>query len=64
MKIRYSVKGGMGVSAPVVFESEGVGGIRRVGYTAMRSEEADAARYEELWSGKGDSSAMSRDEGK
>ena len=60
VKIRYSVRGGMGASAPVVFEATGVDGIRKVAFTAMRSEDADAERYEVLWSGKADNTAPVR----
>ena len=59
-KIRYGVKGGMGASAPVVFEVTGLDGKRKVAFTAMRKEEVDAERYDLLWSGKGDNAARER----
>ena len=62
-KIRYGVAGGMGASAPVVFEATGVDGMRNVGFTGMRMEEADAERYDLLWSGKGDNAALEREAG-
>ena len=59
-KIRYSVKGGMGASAPVIFEVTGVDGLRKVAFTAMRNEEADTERYDLLWSGEADNTAPVR----
>lgn len=60
-KIRYGIVGGMGASAPVVFEVTGVDGMRNIGFTGMRMEEADAERYDLLWSGKGDNAAATRE---
>ena len=61
-KIRYGVAGGMGASAPVVFEATGEDGKRKVAFTAMRNEEVNAERYDLLWSGKGDREAGERSE--
>jgi hypothetical protein len=52
-KIKYGVGGGPGASAPVVFEQEGQGGRRQVGFTFGQFEEVDDARYQQLWDGKG-----------
>jgi hypothetical protein len=53
-KIRYKVVGNMmGSSEPVVFEAEGVGGQRMVGFLNMTQREVDAAEYDSLWAGKG-----------
>ena len=60
LKIRYGVRGGMGACAPVVFEAVGVNGRRWVGFTAMRSEEVAADRYDQLWSGQLDNAAAER----
>ena len=51
-KIRYKVGGGRGSVVPVVFEQEGVGGKKQVGFTGGKVEEVDAAEYAALWSGK------------
>jgi hypothetical protein len=52
-KIRYGVPGSaMGSSEPVIFEAEGVDGVRLVGRLNMTQEETDAAKYEELWGSK------------
>lgn len=53
-KIRYGVQGSaMGSQEPVVFEAEGAGGTRKVGFLNLTQREVDAAEYELLWSGKG-----------
>ena len=51
-KIRYKVGGGRGSMDPVVFEQDGVGGKKEVGYTGGKVEEVDDATYTQLWSGK------------
>ena len=52
-KFRWSVMGSMmGSSEPVVFESTGVDGQRRVGFLNMEQQEVDAARYDLLWTGQ------------
>jgi hypothetical protein len=52
-KIRYGLKGSaMGSSEPVVFESMGVDGQRRVGFLNMEQRDVDEAEYNALWSGK------------
>lgn len=49
-KVKYGVKGGFRVVAPVVFEAVGVDGLRQIGSTnSVKPEEADAARYDKLW---------------
>jgi hypothetical protein len=54
-KIRYKVGGGRGSVAAVVFEQEGVGGKKQVGFTGPKVEEVDEATYQNLWAGKGGS---------
>lgn len=51
-KVRYKVSGGRGADAPVVFEQDGVGGKKQVGFTGGRVEEVDDATYAQLWAGK------------
>jgi hypothetical protein len=52
-KVRYGVPGSaMGCSEPVIFEAEGVDGIRLVGRLNMTQEEVDAAKYDQLWGSK------------
>ena len=52
-KIRFSVQGSaMGCSEPVVFESEGIGGKRMIGFLNMTHREVDEAEYEQLWLGQ------------
>lgn len=49
-KIRYGVPGSaMGSTAPVVFESVGVGGKRLVGCLNMEQKEVDESEYDRLW---------------
>jgi hypothetical protein len=50
--IRYSVGGGRGSVDAVVFEQEGKGGKKQVGYTNSKVEEVDDAAYADLWAGK------------
>jgi hypothetical protein len=51
--IRYSVVGNMmGSREPVVFETEGVGGKRMVGFLDMSVREVDAGEYDQLLAGK------------
>jgi hypothetical protein len=52
-KVRYNVSSPFGALAAVVFEQEGVGGIRQVGLNNSKVEEADDAHYKELWEGRG-----------
>lgn len=51
-KIRYKVGGGRGAVAAVVFEQDGVGGKKQVGFTGGKVEEVSDAEYASLWSGK------------
>ena len=51
-KIRYRVAGGRGSVDPVVFEQEGQGGKKQVGFTGGRVDEADDATYQALWAGR------------
>ena len=52
-KVRYKVGGGRGSAAPVVFEQDGQGGLRQVGFAGnAKVEEVDAATYQQYWAGK------------
>lgn len=52
-KIRYGVPGHiMGSQEPVIFESVGVDGMRRVGFLNMEQREVDAAEYDQLFGQK------------
>lgn len=52
-KIRYGVIGNaMGSTEPVIFESVGVGGMRKIGTLNMEQREVDEQEYESLWAGK------------
>jgi hypothetical protein len=52
-KIRYGVRGSaMGSSEPVIFEAEGRGGRRMVGFLNMTQSEVDEAEYNDLWAGR------------
>ena len=54
-RIRFGVDTRVrGPALPVVFEQEGLGGRRQVGFTGGATEEVDAASYELLWSGDSD----------
>jgi hypothetical protein len=60
-KIRYAVVGSMmGSLEPVIFEAEGVGGKRLVGFTDMSQREVDEAEYESLFSKGAGSAAPTR----
>jgi hypothetical protein len=59
-KIRFGVQGGMGATAPVIFETTGIEGEFRVGFTASKPQSVDSSRYDALWSGQNDNAAMSR----
>jgi hypothetical protein len=49
-KLRYKVVGSMmGSTEPVVFESEGVGGKRMVGFLNMTQRDVDSAEYDSLF---------------
>jgi hypothetical protein len=50
--IRYGVGGGLGSANAVVFEKEGVDGIRQVAFTNGTVEEMAAAQYDENLQGK------------
>jgi hypothetical protein len=53
-KIRYGVRGSaMGSTEPVIFEAEGAGGRRMVGFLNMVQREVDEAEYTDLWEGRG-----------
>ena len=61
-KIRYSVAGSaMGSAEPVVFESVGADGQRRVGFLNMQQREVDESEYEDLWAGQAQSAQPRRD---
>lgn len=49
--IRYGVDGGLGAIDAVVFEQQGQGGKRQVGFTNGSVEEVDNARYDQLHKG-------------
>jgi hypothetical protein len=52
-EIRYGVRGSMmGSSEPVIFESEGVGGRRMIGFLNMEQREVDEEEYDDLWAGR------------
>jgi hypothetical protein len=52
-KIRYGVLGStMGSTEPVIFEAEGVGGRRMVGFLNMVQREVDETEYNDLWAGR------------
>lgn|SRR5262245_8401224 len=52
-KVRYGVDSPFGARAAVVFEQDGVAGKRQVCFNDSKFEEADEARYKELWEGRG-----------
>jgi hypothetical protein len=52
-KVRYGVDSPLGGLAAVVFEQDGIGGKRQVCFNNSKIEEADEARYKELWEGRG-----------
>src|SRR5262245_22699345 len=52
-KVRYGVLSPFGAVAAVVFEQDGVGGKRQVGFNNSKVEEADESRYKDLWEGRG-----------
>jgi hypothetical protein len=57
-KIRFSVHAGpLDPAAAVVFEDAGVDGVRQVGFTNSKIQDADDAQYKELWGGKPAASA-------
>jgi hypothetical protein len=49
--IRYKVSGGIGSVDPVVFEQNGSGGKRQVGFSDGSVEEVDQSRYDQLLQG-------------
>jgi hypothetical protein len=51
-EIRYGVGGGLGSANAVVFEKEGVDGMRQVAFTNGTVEEMAAAQYDEHLQGK------------
>jgi hypothetical protein len=51
-KVKYGQGGGPGAAVAVVFEQESHEGKKQVGLTNGTQEDADPARYNELWSGK------------
>lgn len=52
-KIRFGVRGSaMGSTEPVIFEAEGRGGQRMVGFLNMVQREVDEAEYDDLWAGR------------
>lgn len=52
-KVKFGVKGGIGVVAAVAFEEVGVDGQRQVAFTnSTKAELADPTRYEQLWNDK------------
>ena len=52
-KVRYGIDSPYAALAAVVFEQEGVGGKRQVGFNNSKFEEVDEARYKDLWEGRG-----------
>jgi hypothetical protein len=48
-KIRYGISGGLGVVDALVFEEQGTGGKRQVGFNGPYVEAVDEARYKDLW---------------
>ena len=52
-KVRYGVQSPFGAVAAVVFEQDGVGGKRQVGFNNSKVEETDESRYKDLWEGRG-----------
>jgi hypothetical protein len=60
-KIRFSLQGSPmgGPPMPVVFEEVGVGGTRQVGFTDSTVQEADEAKYKDLWGEKPSAAAPS-----
>jgi hypothetical protein len=60
-KIRYGITGSaMGSSEPVIFEVEGGGGRRMVGFLNMVQREVTEAEYNDLWAGRMPAAANSR----
>ena len=51
-KVKYGVGGGRGSVDAVVFEQDGAGGTRQVGYTGGKVEDVDSSTYQQLWAGK------------
>jgi hypothetical protein len=51
-KVRYGVGGGRGSVDAVVFEQDGVGGTKQVGFTTGKVEDLDDATYQQLWAAK------------
>ena len=51
-KVRWDVPGGMGVCAAVIFEQEGRGGTKQIGFTGGGVEAVDDTRYQNLLAGK------------
>jgi hypothetical protein len=58
-KIRYKAGGGRGAVVAVVFEQEGSGGLKQVGYTGGKVDDVDDSTYRTLWAGNGDSAPPS-----
>jgi hypothetical protein len=53
VKVRWGLSIAPQDVQPIVFEADGVDGRRIVVFSSSEAEEADSARYDELWSGKG-----------
>ncbi len=51
-KIRYNIGGGRGSKDPVIFETQGVNGMKQVAFTGGAVEDVDDSRYKQLWEGK------------
>jgi hypothetical protein len=64
-KVRWGVGGSRGAVAAVVFEQEGQGGKKQVGFTGGggRVEEVGDTEYKAYWSGKGSTAPAGRPAG-
>jgi hypothetical protein len=51
-RVKYGVEGGPGVVNAVVFEEEGINGIRQVGFNGGTVQDVGQARYQDLWDSK------------
>ena len=56
-KVKYGVVSGPGAVNALVFEQEGVNGNRQVGLNGGSIEEADEAKYRDMWEGRWHASA-------
>lgn len=64
LKVRYGLNTRVrGPSLPVVFEAEGVNGMRHVGFTNGPMREVDSATYDSLFQGEADNEALPEQRG-